>query len=122
MFDLIDLLINNTKIPTVKVFKDLGIYITENFKWNEHIIYLINVTQVSSYQISKSLKNNSAILTKLFKIYFRPKLEYNTQVWSPYLKKTLTKLSLCKEVLPVLYVFDVTYPIHYTILDWLNLD
>ena len=56
MFDLIDLLINNTKIPTVKVFKDLGIYITENFKWNEHIIYLINVTQVSSYQISKSLK------------------------------------------------------------------
>ena len=31
-FDPIDLLNNNTKIPTVKVFKDLGIYISENLK------------------------------------------------------------------------------------------
>ena len=84
---------------------------------------LYKVAQISSSKISKSFKTDSATtLTKLFKIYVRPKLEYNTQVWSPYLKKTLTKLSLCKEVLPVLYVFDVTYPIHYTILDWLNLD
>ena len=39
-FDPIDLLINNTKIPTVKVFKDLGIYIAENLNWNEHLNYL----------------------------------------------------------------------------------
>ena len=43
------------------------------------IDYLYNVAQVSSYQISKIFKTNSAtILTKLFKIYVRPKLKYNT--------------------------------------------
>ena len=30
-FGPIDLLINNTKIPTVKVFKDLGIYTSKNY-------------------------------------------------------------------------------------------
>ena len=83
--DPINLLINNTKIPTVKVFKDLGIYISEILKWNEHINYLYNVAKVSSNQISKSFKTNSAtILTNLFKIYVCPMLEYNTQIWSPY--------------------------------------
>ena len=47
----IDLFINNTKIPTVKVFKDLGIYISENLKLNVHIYYLYKVVQISSYQI-----------------------------------------------------------------------
>ena len=37
------------------------------------------------YQISKSFKTNSATnLTKLFKIYDRPKLEYYTKIWLPY--------------------------------------
>ena len=89
----IDLLINNTKIPTVKVFKDLGIYISENLKWNEHVNYLYKVASISSYQILKSFKTNTAnILIKLFKIYVRPKLEYNTQIWSPYLKKNINKI------------------------------
>ena len=52
-FDPIDLLINNTKIPTVKVFKDLGIYISENLKWIEQINYSYNVSHVLSYQYHK---------------------------------------------------------------------
>ena len=76
--------INNTKIPTVKVFNDLEIYISKNLKCNEHTNFLYQVAQISSYQISKSFKTNSAtILTKQFKIYVGPKLEYNTQIWSP---------------------------------------
>ena len=61
-------------------------------------------------------------MKKLFKIYVRPKLEYNTQIWSPLKKKTLIKLSLCKEVSPVLYVIFVAHPIHLIMIDWLNLD
>ena len=68
-------------------------YISENLKWNDHIKYLYNVAQVSSYHILNSFKINSAtILTKLFKIYARPKLEYNTQIWLPYLKKYINKV------------------------------
>ena len=48
-FDSIDLLINNTKIPTFKVFMDLGICISQNLKWNEHINYLYKVAQILSY-------------------------------------------------------------------------
>ena len=67
---------NNTRIPSVKVFKDLGTYIFKILKWNEHINYLYKVAQLSSYQKSKSFKTNSAtILTKLFKIYVCPKFE-----------------------------------------------
>ena len=54
----IDLLINNILIPTFKVCKDLGIYISENLTWNIHINYLYKVTQISSYQILKSIKTN----------------------------------------------------------------
>ena len=44
------------------------IYIYKNLKWNGHINYLYNVSQVSFFQISKNFKPRSAtILTKLFK-------------------------------------------------------
>ena len=90
-----DLLINNTKLPKVKVFKDLGIYISENLKWNEHINYLYKVAQTSCYQISKSFKTNSAtVLTRLFKIFVRLKNKYNTQIWLPYLKIDINKFQL----------------------------
>ena len=49
--DPIDLLISETKSPTVKVFKDLEIYISENLKWNEHIKYLYKFAPISSYLI-----------------------------------------------------------------------
>ena len=76
-----DLFINNTKLPKIKVFKDLGIYTSENLKWNEHVNYLYKVAQISCCQILKSFKINFAsILTKLFKTYVRPKLEFNTQI------------------------------------------
>ena len=45
-FDPIDLLINNTKIPTFKCLKDLRMYMYENLEWNEHINYLYNAVQV----------------------------------------------------------------------------
>ena len=88
-----DLLINNIKLPEIKVFKDLGIYISKDLKWNEHINYLYKIAKTTCYQILKSFKTNSAsILTKLFKTYVRPKLEFSTQIWSPHLKKDINKI------------------------------
>ena len=43
--------------------------------------------------MSKSSKTIlKTILTKLFKIYVRYNLEYNTKIWSPYLKKYINKI------------------------------
>ena len=80
-----NLLINKTKTPAVKYFKDLGIYTSGNLKWNEHVNYLNKIAKSSSFQKLKSFfKTSSAsILTKLFIIYVRPKLTNNTPIWSP---------------------------------------
>ena len=72
---------------------DLWIYIFENLKWNQHVNCLYKVASVSSFQILKIFKTNTAtLLTKSFKIYVRPKLEFNTQIWSSYFKKDINKI------------------------------
>ena len=46
-----------------------------------------------SYQVRKSFKTkNIWTLMKLYFTYIRPKMEYNSPVWSPYLKKDINKL------------------------------
>ena len=42
----INLLINKTEILAVKCFKDLGIYICENLKLNEHVNYLYKIAKI----------------------------------------------------------------------------
>ena len=75
------------------MFKYLGIYLPENLKWNEHVNYLYKIAQNSFYETLISFKTSSAsILTNFFKIYVRPKLEYNTPIWSHYLKKDVIKI------------------------------
>ena len=44
----------------MNVFQDLGIYISECLKLNEHIKYLYKVAQTSCYKILKSFNTNSA--------------------------------------------------------------
>ena len=119
----INLLINKTKIPAVKFFKDLGKHISENLKWNKHISYLYKIAQNSSYQILKSFKTSSAsILTKLLKSTFALNSNTIPQYGHPIKKKTLLGLSLCREILPVLFVLDATFQIPHTKIDWWNSD
>lgn len=85
-----DFKINNTNLSSIKVFKDLGIFIAENLKWNHHINYLYRIASTTSFQVLKSFKSvDINILKKLFLIYICLKLEYNTPIWSPYLKKDI---------------------------------
>ena len=85
--------LENSQILTSESIKDLGIIISDNLKWNKHIDYLYRNASVSSYQISKFSKTkNIWTLIKLFKTYVRPKLEFNTPIWSPYLSKDIEKI------------------------------
>ena len=71
--------------------KDLGIFITNNLKWELHIKNIVQKASFTSYQITKSFRTkNIWTLLKLYKSYVRPKLEYNTPVWSPYLSKDIS--------------------------------
>ena len=82
----INLLINKTKIPAVIFFKDLGIYVSENLKWNKHVNYLYKIAQNSSYQVYKSFKTSSAsILTKSLKSTFaQTRIQYPNMPPPPY--------------------------------------
>ena len=85
--------INNVKITTKQVIKDLGVFISYNLKWEYHINYIVKIASSYSYLIFKSFNtSNIWILIKLYKTYVRSKLEYNTVVWSPYLLKDINKI------------------------------
>ena len=77
--------INNTLLKSVSDVKDLGIYITSNLKWSKHINHISHQANLVSYRILKSFRTkNIWTLKKLFTTYIRPKLEFNTPVWSPF--------------------------------------
>ena len=72
---------------------DLGIIICKDLKWESHVSKIVKNASFTSYQILKSFRSrNIWILVKLYKSYVRPKLEYNTSVWSPSLQQDIDKI------------------------------
>ena len=85
--------IQNTPLPYTSSFKDLGIYISSDLKWTDHIFFVFKQASLVSYQILKTFKtNNINILLKLYITYLRPKVEHNSPIWSPWLKKDINKI------------------------------
>ena len=80
-------------IKDVSKFKDLGILVSNDLKWSSHIDSICHNASITLYQITKSF-NSKNIWTwlKLFNTYIRPKLEFNTPVWSPHLIKDIDKI------------------------------
>ena len=55
--------------------------------------YIYNNASSVSYHVLKTFKSkNISTLKKVFVTYIRPKLEYNSPVWSPYLIEDITKV------------------------------
>jgi hypothetical protein len=82
--------INSTDIPFADSAKDLGVHVSKDLKWEIHIKNIVRQASFTSYQVLKSFRSkNIWTLLKLYKSYVRPKLEYNSPVWSPYLVKDI---------------------------------
>ena len=80
-------------IPSKPAIKDLGIYISHDLRWATHVDYIYNNASQYSYQILKTFRSkNIWTYRKLLITYIRPKVEYNTPVWSPYLKDDIDKI------------------------------
>ena len=85
--------LNNMQLQSTDHIKDLGIIISNNLTWSKHIHSIYTKASARSYHILKSFKSkNIYTLIKLFKTYVRPLLEFNTPVWSPYLKKDIDRI------------------------------
>ena len=85
--------INCYNIPTTFSVCDLGVVISSDLRWNNHISKIVAKASIGLYHISHSFhSNNIWILLKVYTTYVRPKLEYNTSIWSPYLIKDIAKI------------------------------
>ena len=85
--------INSIPIPNSQCVKDLGILISKDLKWSNHINSISRSASSQSYLIFKSFSTRCIwVLLKLYKTYVRPKLEYNSPVWSPYLSKDIDQI------------------------------
>ena len=79
------LFISNIPIKNSPCVKDLGILLSTDLKWSNHINHISSSASSQSYLILKSFSSRCIwVLLKLYKTHVRPKLEYNSPVWSPY--------------------------------------
>ena len=82
----------NTVTSSEKV-KDLGVYISSTLSWEYQYTNMIKeAKKMSSWILRTFVTRNSEILLYLFKVFVIPKLEYGSQVWSPYLIKDISRL------------------------------
>ena len=83
----------NIRSITGTAIKKLGEYICRNLKWSHHIQHIYSTANVCAYQIMRAFSTkNIWTQLKAFITYVRPKLEYNSPVWNPYLKKDVLLL------------------------------
>ena len=62
-------------------------------KWSCHIDYICHKASNISYQLRTTVKSkNIWTWINLFVTYIRPKLEYCSPVWCPYLRKDIAKV------------------------------
>lgn len=81
------------KITSVTSQRDLGILITSDLKWEQHIIQITKKANTMIYLIQKSFCNLSKeMLLKLYKSYIRPKLEHVQSIWHPFYIKDIEQV------------------------------
>ena len=72
---------------------DLGVHISENLKWKEQCDLVYRKASRKCHLIMKCFKSrNIWVLLHLYKTYARPLTEFNSCVWSPYLKADISRI------------------------------
>ena len=85
--------INSVSIASNVIVKDLGVFISCNLKWNNHISFIHSKASACSYQLLKSFATKTIwTLLTAYNSFVRPLLEYKTPVWSPYLLKDIKSI------------------------------
>ncbi len=88
-----DFNINAEIIPKVDEVRDLGIILSNDFKWSKHIDKARTKANILGHALVRSfLPHNTHLLVNLYKTYIRPILEYNTCTWSPFLKAEIDRV------------------------------
>ena len=83
--------INQPTIDLTPSYRDLGVLVSDDLRWNDHYSTIIAKAYKSMYYIRRSTSNSHSTHTKLslYKSLVRPKLLYCSQVWRPHLMKDI---------------------------------
>ena len=85
--------LNGTVIPTKSSCRDLGVQIGENAYYRKHYETKTRTCHFLCKQFRSSFAtNDKEFLVFLFRTYIIPKIEYASNVWSPYYKKDINTL------------------------------
>ena len=77
--------LGSNQISLCKEEKDLGIIITHNLAWRDHILAEVNIVNgMLCLRRTCGNRPNPKIFLKLFIHLFRPHLEFACEVWSPH--------------------------------------
>ena len=80
------LFLSSVPIPQTDSVRDLGVTLSNNFKWPRHITNITSKARNVSYTVLKAFtSNDKSIFINLYKTFIRPLLEYNTPIWTPHL-------------------------------------
>ena len=80
--------LNGIDIKEADAERDLGILFTCDLKWSTHINSCVNKANSTLGLIKRTFKyHNAETISRLYKTFVRPQLEYGVQVWMPTLKK-----------------------------------
>ena len=89
---------NNTIIENKNSVKDLGVWMSSDCSFTEHINKLISKTKDISSWILRTFNNRDRdIMITLWKSLVLPHLDYCSQLWSPSTIHKLNKLKLYRK-------------------------
>ena len=87
--------LNGHQLEHVATAKYLGVSITSDMKWNQHISNICKKANNTMSFLKRNLNiRNANIKEKAYKSLVRPTLEYACTTWDPYLKEDKTRIEM----------------------------
>lgn len=78
-------ILNNNHVEQVYFYKYLGIHLTTNLRWNDHINHILASANRSLCFLKRNLKHAPAHLRTLaYTTLIRPKIEFASAIWDPH--------------------------------------
>lgn len=85
--------LNGSVLSKVKSFKYLGVILTSDLRWNEHISYIKKKAVTKLGYLRRTLRQAPQDMKLLaYKTFIRPIIEYASIVWDPHTKRNIVHL------------------------------
>jgi myo-inositol-hexaphosphate 3-phosphohydrolase len=90
-----DYTLHGNKLEHVSTAKYLGITLSHDLRWNQHITNITNKANRTLGFLRRNLQiNHPQLKTTAYNSLVRPSVEYATTVWDPYTKGNIRKVEM----------------------------